>query len=183
MTSLHVINLRPSNSLCQSINVAGASGGTTTAGGGGVVTAVRVAEGDSIFPASRVATIRLLCESRRSRYHGGVGSVTTLPSSTPESAWPIPQLPLNAICRHGNQSGEQSDYSQDVYVYHLVNAATALANSAGRKVGAHNPVQDITVGFGLDRLRMTVYCKEAPGSVDCTDTAAEDEGDLDSLRF
>ena len=42
-------------------------------------------------------------------------------------------------------------------------------------------MQDITVGFGLDRLRMNVYCKEAPGSVVFTDPAAEDEEDLDSL--
>ena len=29
----------------------------------------------------------------------------------PESAWPIPQLPLNAMSLHGTQSGEQSDYA------------------------------------------------------------------------
>jgi len=43
---------------------------------GGGVTAVRIADGDGIFPASHVATI-LLCEPRRSRFHGGVGSVAT----------------------------------------------------------------------------------------------------------
>ena len=37
------------------------------------------------------------------------------------------------------------------------------------------------MGFGLDRLRMNVFCKEAPGSVVFTEPAAEDEGDLDSL--
>ena len=53
----------------------------------------------------------------------------------PESTWPIPQLPLNAMSLHGNLSGEESDYAQDDYVYHLVNAATAFANTAGRNVG------------------------------------------------
>ena len=32
------------------------------------------------------------------------------------------------------------------------------------------------MGFGLDRLRMNVNCKEAPGSEVFTDPAAEDEG-------
>ena len=39
---------------------------------------------------------------------------------------------------HGDHSGEQGDYAQDVYVYHLVNAATALTNTTGREAGAHN---------------------------------------------
>ena len=43
-----------------------------------------------------------------------------------ESAWPIPQLSLNTMSRQGIQSGKQSDYEQDVYVYHLVNAVGAL---------------------------------------------------------
>ena len=76
---------------------------------------------------------------------------------------------------HGDHSGEQGDYSQDIYVYHLVNAATALTNTTGRRLAP------ITVSFGLDRLRMNVYCKEAPGAVVFTGPAAEDEGDLDSL--
>ena len=38
------------------------------------------------------------------------------------------------------------------------------------------------MGFGLDRARLNVYCKEAPGVVVYTDPAAEDEGDLDSLQ-
>ena len=32
------------------------------------------------------------------------------------------------------------------------------------------------MGFGPDRSRMNVYCKEAPGSVVSTDPAAEKEG-------
>ena len=103
---------------------------------------------------------------------------------SPASAWPILQLPLNALSLHGDLSGEQQgDYVEDVYVYHLVNAATAaLANSAGKDVGGtRNPIQDIIVDFGLDRLRMNVYCKEAPGSVVITDPAAEDESDFESL--
>ncbi len=47
------------------------------------------------------------------------------------SAWPIPQLPLNALSLNGDLSDEQEDYEQNVYVYRLVIAATALAN-AGR---------------------------------------------------
>ena len=39
---------------------------------------------------------------------------------------------------YGDHSGEQCDYAQDVYVYHLVNAATVLMNTTGREVGAHN---------------------------------------------
>ena len=37
------------------------------------------------------------------------------------------------------------------------------------------------MGFGPDRNRPNVYCKDAPGVVVYTDPAAEDEGDLDSL--
>ena len=57
-----------------------------------------------------------------------------------------------------------------------------MANASGKDVGGpRNSVQDITVGFAPDRLRLNVYCKEAPGLVVYTDPAAEDEGDLDSL--
>ena len=65
---------------------------------------------------------------------------------------------------------------------HLVNAATALANASRKDVGGfHTSVQDISVGFGTDRLRLNVVCKEAPGVVVYTDPAGEDEGDLDSI--
>ncbi len=37
------------------------------------------------------------------------------------------------------------------------------------------------MGFGLDHLRLKVYCKETPGVVVYTDPAAENKGDLDSL--
>ena len=40
------------------------------------VTAVLIADRDGIFPSSHVKTI-LPCEPRRSRFHGGVGSVAT----------------------------------------------------------------------------------------------------------
>ncbi len=51
-----------------------------------------------------------------------------------------------------------------------------------REGGYHNPViKDVTVGFGPDRLRMNIYCKEAPGSVIFTEPAAENERVLDSL--
>ena len=100
----------------------------------------------------------------------------------PASAWSIPQLPLNALSLDGDLSDEQKAYAQSVYVYHLVNAATALANASNKDVGGpRNSVQDIIVGFGPDRLRLNVFCKEAPSLVVYTDLAAEDEGDLDSL--
>ena len=82
---------------------------------------------------------------------------------------------------HGDQSGEEKEYVRNVYVYHLVMAATSLARSFDREGGSHNPVKDVTVGFGPDRLRMNIYCKEAPGSVIFTEPAAENERDLDSL--
>ncbi len=68
-------------------------------------------------------------------------------------------------------------------VYHLVNAATALANASRKEVGgSHTSVQDISVGFGTtDRLRLNVVCKETPGVVVYTDPAGEDEDDLDSI--
>ncbi len=61
---------------------------------------------------------------------------------------------------HGDQSGEEKEYVRNVYVYHLVIAATLLARSFDREGGSHNPViKDVTVGFGPDRLRMNIYCK------------------------
>ena len=100
----------------------------------------------------------------------------------PASAWPISQLPLNALSPNGALSDEQGDYEQNIYVHHLINAATAFANAAGKDVDSNrNLVQDISVGFRPGRLRLNVYCKEAPGLVVFTEPAAEDEGDLDSL--
>ena len=94
------------------------------------------------------------------------------------SVWPVPQLPLNALSLNDDLADEHEAYAQNVYVYHLVNAATTLANASGKDVGGP---QDITVGFGPDRLRLNVYCKEAPGLVVYTNLAAENEGDLDLL--
>ena len=62
----------------------------------------------------------------------------------PASAWPIPQLPLIALSLNGDLSDEQEEYEQNIYVYHLVNTATALANAAGKDIGGpRNSVQDI----------------------------------------
>ena len=84
----------------------------------------------------------------------------------PAPAWPVPQLPLNALSLDGDLRDEQAEYAQNVYVYHLVKAANALANASRKDVGGpRNSVQDISVGFGLDRSRLNVYCKEAPGVV------------------
>jgi hypothetical protein len=59
---------------------------------------------------------------------------------------------------------------------------TALANASRKDVGgSHTSVQDISVDFGVDRLRLNVVCKETPGVVVYTDAAEKDEGDLDSV--
>ena len=69
-----------------------------------------------------------------------------------------------------------------MYIYHLINAATALANASRKDVGGpHTSVQDISVGFGTDRMRLNVVCKEPPGVVVYTDPAEEDEGEMDTL--
>ncbi len=53
---------------------------------------------------------------------------------SPESSWPILQLPLNAMSLHGVQSGEEREYARDVYMYHLFNnVATSLARSFDRQ--------------------------------------------------
>ena len=78
--------------------------------------------------------------------------------------------------------GEQEDYAQNVYVYHLVNAATALANAARQDVGeGHTAIQDTSVGFGMDRQRLNVVCTEAPGVVVYTNPAMDDEYEMDEL--
>ena len=100
----------------------------------------------------------------------------------PPPAWPVPQLPLRGLSLDGNLRDEQEEYAENVYIYHLINAATALANASRKDVGhGHAAIQDITVGFGVDRPRINVVCTEAPGVVVYTDSAAEDEGDLDSV--
>jgi hypothetical protein len=100
----------------------------------------------------------------------------------PAPAWRIPQLPLNALSLDGDLPDEQEEYAQNTHVYHLVNAATSLAHATKKDVGGpRTSVQDTSVGFGLDRLRLNVYCKDVPGVVVYTDPAAEDDCDLDSL--
>jgi hypothetical protein len=100
----------------------------------------------------------------------------------PPPVWPVPQIPLRAHSLTGDLRGEQGDYAQNVYVYHLVNAATALAKESGLDVGAgYTALTDISVGFGVDRQRLNVVCKEAPGVVVLTDPAMEDEADMDEL--
>jgi hypothetical protein len=86
----------------------------------------------------------------------------------PAPAWPVPQFPLNALSFDGDLRDEpHTEYAQNVFVYHLVKAANSLANALRKDVGGppRNSVQDISVGFGLDRSRLNVYCKEAPGVV------------------
>ena len=100
----------------------------------------------------------------------------------PPPAWPVPQLPLRGLSLDGNLRDEQEEYAENVYIYHLINAATALANALRKDVGHdHAAIQDITVGFGVGRPRLNVVCTEAPGVVVYTYPAAEDEGDLDSV--
>ncbi len=111
---------------------------------------------------------------------GDTQSPYQVPPSPP--VWPVPQLPLSGVSFTGNLQGEQEDYAQNVYVYHLVNAATALANAARQDVGeGHTAIQDISVGFGVDRQRLNVVCTEAPCVVVYTDPAMDDEADMDSL--
>ena len=102
----------------------------------------------------------------------------------PAPVWTVPQLPLRGLSLDDNlRRDEQKEYAENVYIYHLINAATALANaSCKEEVGhGHAAIQDISVGFGVDRPRLNVVCTEAPGVVVYTDPAAEDEGDLDSM--
>jgi hypothetical protein len=100
----------------------------------------------------------------------------------PPPAWPVPLLPLQGLTLDGGIAGDQEEYTEKVYIYHLVNAATALANASRHKVGGHNTsVQDISVGFGVDQSRLNVVCTEAPGVVIYTEPAMDDEGDMDSV--
>ena len=63
----------------------------------------------------------------------------------PPPAWPVPQLPLQGLSLTGDLRGEQGDYEQNVYVNHLVNAATALAKESGPDVGVgYTAIRDIT---------------------------------------
>jgi hypothetical protein len=101
----------------------------------------------------------------------------------PAPVWTVPQLPLRGLSLDDNlRRDEQKEDAENVYIYHLINAATALANASRKEVGhGHAAIQDISVGFGVDRPRLNVVCTEAPGVVVYTDPAAEDEGDLDSM--
>ena len=57
----------------------------------------------------------------------------------------MPQLPLQGLSLTGDLRGEQGDYAQNVYVYHLVNAAIALAKESGQDVGVgYTAIRDIT---------------------------------------
>ena len=57
----------------------------------------------------------------------------------------MPQLPLQGLSLTGDLRGEQGDYEQNVYVYHLVQAATALAKESGQDVGVgYTAIRDIT---------------------------------------
>ncbi len=100
----------------------------------------------------------------------------------PPPVWPVPQLPLRGLSLTGDLRSEQEEYAENVYVYHLINAATALANASRQDVGeGHAAIKDISVCFGVDRQRLNVVCTEAPGVVVYTDPAMIDEADMDSL--
>ncbi len=97
----------------------------------------------------------------------------------PPPVWPVPQIPLRALSLTGDLRVEQGDYAQNVYVYHLVNAATAFAKESGMDVGeGFTALKDIS---GVDRQRINVVCSEAPGVAVLTDPAMEDEADMDEL--
>ena len=71
---------------------------------------------------------------------------------------------MRGLSLDGDLRDEQEEYAENVHVYDLINSATALANSSRKDVGgSHTSVQDISVGFGVDRLHLNVVCKEAPG--------------------
>jgi hypothetical protein len=53
----------------------------------------------------------------------------------PPLVWPVPQLPFIGLSLDGNLRNKQEEYAENVYVYHLNNAATALANAARQDVG------------------------------------------------
>ena len=95
----------------------------------------------------------------------------------PSPAWPVPQLPLRGLSLDGNLRDEQEEYAENVYMHHLINAATR--KEVGSVVQA--AIQDVSVGFGVDRPRLNVVCTEAPGVVVYTDPAMDDEGDMDSV--
>ena len=91
-------------------------------------------------------------------------------------------MPLRGLSLDGDLRDEKEEYAENVYIYHLINAATALTNASRKDVGgSHTSVQDISVGFGTERMRLNFVCKEPPGVVVYTDPAEEDEGDLDSV--
>jgi len=94
----------------------------------------------------------------------------------PAPAWPVPQLPLRGLSLDCNLRDEQEEYAENVYTYHFINAATALANALSKDVGeGYAAIQDISVGFGVDRQRIDVVCTEALGVVVYTDPAMDDE--------
>ena len=101
----------------------------------------------------------------------------------PPPAWPVPHLPLRGLSLDdGNLRDEQEKKGENVYVYHLINAATALANASRQDNGVgHAAIQDISVGFGVDRQLLNVVCTEAPGVVVYTDPAMNDEAQMNSV--
>ena len=102
--------------------------------------------------------------------------------SHPPPVWPVLQLPLRGLSLTGDLRSEQEVYAENVYVYHLINAATALVNASRQDVGeGHAAIKDISVGFGVDRQRLIVVCTEAPGVVVYTDPAMDDEAEMDSV--
>jgi hypothetical protein len=99
----------------------------------------------------------------------------------PSSSWPVPKLPESALSLAGIQGDEADDYARNVYVYHLINAASSLARVEAGERNEPYAVKDISIGFGPDQMRLFVCCSDPPGAVLKTDPAAEDEGDLDSI--
>ena len=55
--------------------------------------------------------------------------------SSSSSCLARPQLPLRGLSLTGDLRSEQEEYAENVYVYHLINAATALANASRQDVG------------------------------------------------
>jgi hypothetical protein len=97
----------------------------------------------------------------------------------PTSTWPIPRLPLADAW--ANEPKVVQECYQEVYTYHLVNAVQSLTRALEHPHGSETPVRDISVGFGPDKDRLLVYCRDFKAYFLRVPAAKEDESDMDTL--
>ena len=62
----------------------------------------------------------------------------------PSSSWPVPRLPESALSVDGISKGDAEEYTRNVYIYHLINAAWSLAKSEFGESNVPHYVTDIT---------------------------------------